>query len=1266
MEKELLKKFISDISLNDSLEVLDAFTFDQVAFRGENELVFSIISTKFLNPSIVDEFIDKSRQFFNDFNLSYEFCIEEEINNDIIIKYFSYYVNKFNFSSPIQNILMNRKLVHIDEVGEVRLEVYNKYEFELVNDSLHSVASILNTLGLEVDFGCIEIEHEMDMESELNEIVKQAYEENKERVVSVDEVQNIVDNNNIIYGKKIGKVTHQISMIEPNMNNVCIEGEVFNVDTFKTKNNKYIITIYVTDYTESIMAKIFLDEKAKELNDITSLKGKYIKIFGHMTFDSFARCDIMRTVSISLEKKREVYDSAKEKRAELHIHTNMSAVDSVIDTSSLISYAESNGYKAIGVVDHNSVQAFPALYNATKDSDLKVIYGVEFNVVDDNLNIIFNNNDSKVLNYDDTYVVFDFETTGLNAYGNDRIVEVGAAKIKNGEIIDTFDKLCNPGVELSEKITEITGIKNSMLIGKPSEEVVLSEFKEWVEDFALVAHNANFDYGFLKSAYKRFNFGEVSNVIIDTLELSRVLNPQWGRHGLAALVKRYKIKLENHHRACDDAVATAHVFKNQLNELKEKELEYVSDINHLVDSDEVYKYGKVSHVTCLVQNNVGLKNLFILVSLACTKYFHKEPRILKSDLVKYHDGLLFGSSCVNGEIFKNAEKLNEVELGQMMEFYDYIEVQPPLVYEHLVQSEEVDSINIIMRNIKKIVNVGFENNKTVIASGDVHHLLKRDKILREIIINNPAPGGGYHKLKSNRINSIPSQHFRTTNEMLSEFDFLSEEVARKIVIENPNNIVASIGEVEVIKDKLFTPKLENSDVKTREMVYSKAKNVYGDKLPDIVEKRIEKELTSIIGHGYDVIYLISSQLVTKSLNDGYLVGSRGSVGSSFVATMMDITEVNPLAPHYICPNCKYSEFIDDEAYACGFDLPKKLCPKCGKVLIGEGHDIPFETFLGFEGDKVPDIDLNFSGEYQSFAHDYTKVLFGEEYVYRAGTISTIAEKTAFGYVKGFESESDRLFSNAEITRLASCCQGVKRGTGQHPGGIIVVPSDMSIFDFTPVQYPADDITSSWKTTHFDFHAIHDNVLKLDILGHDDPTILHMLNHISGIDSKNVEFSREEVISIFSSPASLGISPQEISLKNGNKYILFATGTLGIPEFGTRFVIEMLKDTQPKTFAELVKISGLSHGTDVWLNNGQYLIRNKICEFKDVIGCREDIMVYLLHRGLEPKDAFKIMEYVRKGKGLTEEYIKIMKDNDVPSWYIDSCNKIKYMFPKAHA
>ncbi len=1265
----MLNKLLKDTNLDKYSDDFENIRLIETIVRKTDQcLVLKLESKEFLKPQIVDEFETALDSFFSGTKVVVDFVVLNKLNTETITSYFKYFASRLGFPSNITNILINREL-RVDKDGkEVRVVVHNHFEFELIKDQLHLIEERLQGYGIDMDFGCFEETKHVDLRAEEKEFQIAASKQRamQEQNVKAQDVKVVVDNVDLLYGKKIGRVTHKIKFLETDMNNVCVEGEIFSVESFVTRNNKVIVTLMITDYTYSATAKMFLDKNDKQLERILALKGEYVKIEGHVIYDTYARGDIIRVSALTLEKRSEVIDNAQEKRCELHIHTMMSNVDSVVDPSKLVKYALQNNYEAIGIVDHNSVQAFPSIYNATKKTDLKVLYGAEFNVVDSEVKLMFNNLKAETLSFDDTYVVFDFETTGLNAFGDDRIIEVGAVKICKGEIIDTFDELCNPGFSIGQTTTDITGIKNSMLLGKRSDQEVIKDFIAWIGDLPIVAQNAEFDFDFLSMAASIYNLPKIENTVLDTLTISRALHPEWGRHGLAALTKRYKVVLDNHHRACDDATATAKVFACQLQEIKDKGLVNVSDVNSLVDVSDIHKFAKPFHMTVFVQNQVGLKNLFKLISLCSTKYFHKEPKILRSEIVKHREGLLLSSSCVNGEIFKDALKLSDVQLARKMDFYDIIEVQPVEVYSHLIQTEIYENEFKLEAVIKKIVNVAKSNDKLVIASGDVHHLRKHDKILREIIINNPAPGGGYHPLKHSKITDLPSMHFRTTAEMLDDFKFLGDELSYELVIENPKKVVSMTDDIQIIRDDLYTPKLDDSAAKTEKMVYDNAHEMYGPNLPEIVQKRIEKELKSITGHGFDVIYLISSQLVKKSLEDGYLVGSRGSVGSSLVATFMDITEINPLAPHYICEYCKYSEFVEDEAYACGYDLPKKTCPNCNNELRGEGHDIPFETFLGFDGDKVPDIDLNFSGDYQSRAHDYTKVLFGEEFVYRAGTISTIAEKTAFGYAKGYEGDKGLSFNNAEISRLAASCIGVKRSTGQHPGGILVVPNYMDIYDFTPIQYPADDTSSSWYTTHFDFHAIHDNILKLDILGHDDPTVLHMLSRISGIDSKNVDFTKPEVVGIFSSASPLGIEPYTFELPEGKNYSIFNTGTLGVPEFGTRFVIEMLRDTRPKTFAELVKISGLSHGTDVWLNNGQYLIQNNICEFREIIGCRDDIMVYLMQKGLPQGSAFKIMEDVRKGKGLTEEYVELMKKHEVPEWYINSCNKIKYMFPKAHA
>ncbi len=1265
----IMEKLLNDLNLIDESNELNHLVITNVKVK-KTEPMWTIVinSEKYIDVNVLNEFLNATKNHFkkiSNVDINFDILIDGELTDEIFKSYYDFAVNSFELSTSVKNIIVNRNIVFDKDIYEARLEIHNHYEYEIVKDKIVEIENSIKCLGLDINLVCKEIAVEVNNNDGLEKILLEAAREEKQKTSNVKEVKTVYKKDNLLYGKDIGRVNMKIVNLESSSRNFVIEGEVFEVTSFTTKASKVIVTIYLCDDTYSISGKLFLDSKDSSLSEILNLEGKYIKMAGHMNYDQYDKNDVIRITAISLEEKSKVLDNATRKRIELHTHTKMSAVDSVVEIKDLVEFCKNNQYRAVGVVDHNSVQAFPNLYNMTKNSDLKVIYGIEMSVVDDNLNLSFNNKNQKSVSFDDTFVVLDFETTGLNAYGGDRIFEFGAVKIKNGEIISEFGEIADPGIELSSKITEITKVTNAMIKGKRSEEDVLKDFKIWIEDLPIVAHNAKFDFGFLETAYARFNLGEVKNVVYDTLQISRILHPEWGRHGLGYLVKKYKVELENHHRALHDARATAFIFNEQLQEMKEV-ISDLNDINLLVNTEEIHKFAPVSHMTILVKNNVGLKNLFKLVSLASTKYFYKEPRIPRSELELHREGLLFGSSCVNGEVFRQAKQLNESDLVNLMRFYDYLEVQPPEVNNHLVQRGEFENLSDVMNIIKKIVKCGEKADKIVVATGDVHHLKRSDKKFREVIINNPVPGGGFHPLKHRDIVDIPSQHFRSTFEMLKDFEFLDEALAKKIVIDNPEKICDLIEEVQVIKDELYSPKFPNSEQITRDSVYSKAKSIYGETLPSIVEKRIEKELNSIIGYGYDTIYLISQKLVQKSLEDGYLVGSRGSVGSSLVATFLDITEVNPLAPHYICDNCTYSEFYTDGSYASGFDLPAQNCPNCGKVLKGEGHDIPFEVFLGFKGDKVPDIDLNFSGEYQSKAHDYTKVLFGEDKVFRAGTISTIAQKTAYGYVKGYEEKSGKYLNAAETNYLTKGCQGVKRGTGQHPGGIIVIPDELDVYDFTPIQYPADDTSSSWFTTHFDFHAIHDNVLKLDILGHDDPTIIHGLEELSEINCRNLNFMKPEVIEIFRTARPLGIEPVTFKRFDNSDYTIFTTGTLGVPEFGTRFVIEMLKDTQPKSFAELVKISGLSHGTDVWLNNGQYLIQNQLCAFKDVIGCRDDIMVQLSHKGLEESIAFKIMEDVRKGKGLTEEYIQIMRDNDVEDWYIDSCNKIKYMFPKAHA
>lgn len=1027
---------------------------------------------------------------------------------------------------------------------------------------------------------------------------------------------------------------------------VCVEGQIFYTELKELKSGRTLLTFYITDYTDSIAVKVFSRDKEDALMFEKIKKGMWVKVRGRVETDTFLRDLVLLASDINQLEPRVREDVAEEKRVELHLHTNMSAMDGVTPISTYVEQAAKWGHPAIAVTDHAVAQSFPEAYQAGKKHGVKIIYGIEGYLVDDGVPIVYQ--PERRLLKEETYVVFDIETTGLSAAYH-TIIELAAVKVANGEIVDRFESFVNPHEPISAQISELTGITDDMVRDAPDLEVVLKDFYQFIGNHTLVAHNASFDMGFLQMGYKRLGM-EINNPVLDTLELARFLYPSLKNHRLNTLCKQFNIPLLNHHRAVEDAAATGQLLVKMLADTLDKGITYLDELNQLKGEDD-YKRARPNHCIILAQNQAGLKNLYKLISLAHIDYFHRVPRIPRSVLTKYRDGLIIGSGCSEGEVFTAVMQKSPEEVEQVASFYDYLEIQPVANYEHLLERELVKGRDHIKELLTKIVQLGKKLNKPVVATGNVHYLNKEDAIYRKILMTTL---GGAAPIKPDL---LPPVHFRTTDEMLKEFQFLGEEEAFEVVVKNTRLIAEQIEEIRPIPDALYTPKIEGAEEAIREMSYAKAKSIYGDPLPEIVEKRLEKELASIIGHGFAVIYLISHKLVKKSLEDGYLVGSRGSVGSSFVATMTEITEVNPLPPHYVCLNCHYSQFFDDGTVGSGFDLPDKDCPQCGEPLLKDGHDIPFETFLGFKGDKVPDIDLNFSGEYQPIAHKYTQELFGPDNVFRAGTIGTVAEKTAFGFVKKYEEEEGLSLRQAEIMRLASGCTGVKRTTGQHPGGIIVVPSDREIYEFTPIQYPADDPSSEWRTTHFDFHSIHDNLLKLDILGHDDPTVIRMLQDLSGIDPKKIPIGDPKVMQIFSGTEALGVTSEQI---------MSNVGSLGIPEFGTRFVRQMLEETKPTTFAELVQISGLSHGTDVWLNNAQEIIKKGIAPLSEVISTRDDIMVYLIHKGLEPSRAFNIMERVRKGKGLTEEDISYMKEYDVPDWYIESCQKIKYMFPKAHA
>lgn len=1028
---------------------------------------------------------------------------------------------------------------------------------------------------------------------------------------------------------------------------LTVQGFVFLKDVRELRSGRSLLILKVTDYTDSLEIKMFSrnDDDARLFE--SSKEKIWIKARGKIQTDQFSGELVMMANDVQEINVARPSDEATEKRAELHAHTTMSQLDAVVSPTRLIEQAHFWGHKAVAITDHAGVQGFPEAYAAAEKYGMKVLYGVEANVVDDGVPICYGAQDIPL--NDGTYVVFDVETTGLSSV-YDTIIELAGVKMKNGEIIDRFERFCNPHRPLPPKIIDITGITDDMLVDAPEVDTVLKEFHEWVGDSIYVAHNATFDIGFLNQGFSRINYEKVKNTVIDTLELARLLFPGLGNHRLNTLCKHVNVELTQHHRAIYDAEATAYLFWKMVEELVEIDMLNVNQLNDRMGEGDSYKHGRPFHAILIAQNDVGLKNLYKLVSYAHTEYFYREPRVPRSVLEKHREGILVGSACDQGEIFDGMMQKSVEEMEDTALFYDYLEVQPPSNYLHLIDRELVQNEKQITEVIEKIIKLGKRTGKKVVATSNAHYIDSHEKMYRRILIasqkGNPL----------NRVN-LPDTPYRTTNDMLEQFAFLDEDTAYEIVVENSNAIAEKVEPIAPLKKDLYTPSIEGAEEEIKQLTYGNAEKIYGSPLPEIVENRLEKELKSIIGHGFAVIYLISQKLVKRSLKDGYLVGSRGSVGSSFVATMTEITEVNPLPPHYVCKNCQYHSFYTDGTYGSGFDLPEKACPNCEEPLEKDGQDIPFETFLGFKGDKVPDIDLNFSGEYQPKAHHYTKELFGEDYVYRAGTIGTIATKTAFGYVKGYATDKNLHYKGAEIDRLVDGCTGVKRTTGQHPGGIIVVPNDLEIYDFTPIQYPADDRKSEWRTTHFEFGSIEDNLLKLDILGHDDPTVIRMLQDLSGIDPQTIPLDDEAVMQIFSGTESIGVEPDQIGCK---------TGTLGVPEFGTAFVRQMLEDTKPSTFAELVIISGLSHGTDVWLGNAQDLIQQGICEIGDVIGCRDDIMVYLMQKGLDASLAFKIMEFVRKGKGLEDEWIEEMQKHDVPNWYIESCKKIKYMFPKAHA
>ena len=1023
---------------------------------------------------------------------------------------------------------------------------------------------------------------------------------------------------------------------------VKIKGRIVNVDKRELKNGSLLMSVSITDFTDTIICKYFCP---KDFDDKGIEKGKYLQIAGNAEYDEYEKELIVKIQELQLkteEMKR--MDNAEEKRVELHLHTGMSSMDGINSFNEYAKKAKQWGHKAMAINDHGVVQGYPEAMDCA-DDNFKIIYGMEGYLINDTVNIV-HNCENIALNSD--FVVFDLETTGLNPK-NDHIIEIGAVKISNRKVIDSFSTFVHTDRKLPEKIIELTSITDDMLVGQPDIGDALPSFLDFAKGSVLVAHNAKFDVGFIREKAKVLSIENYNPSTLDTLELSKALIKDVKNHRLNTLTKKLGISLLNHHRAVDDANATGQLFIILLNKLREREIYDVSKLNELLKEDIDIVKQPYYHINILVKNYTGLKNLYNLVSDSHINNFYKKPRMLKSNLSNLREGLILGTACEAGELYRAIlEGKSDEKIEEIADYYDFYEIQPLNNNMFLVNNERLKGVEELKEINKKIIQLGEKKGKTSVATGDVHFLEPEDEIYRRILMS----GQGYEDAEKQA-----PLYFKTTEEMLDDFSYLGEEKAYEVVVKNTNLIADLIEPILPIPKGTFPPVMKGSDNELRNICFDKAKSIYGEKLPDIVESRLNRELNSIIGNGYSVMYMIAQKLVKKSNEDGYLVGSRGSVGSSFAATMAGITEVNPLVPHYVCPKCKYSEFIEDGSYGSGFDLLDKSCPVCSTLLIKDGHDIPFEVFLGFEGDKEPDIDLNFAGEEQGVCMKYTEELFGKGKVFRAGTISTIADKTAYGFVKNYFEERGISKRKAEIERLIQGCLGIKRTSGQHPGGVMIVPEDKDIYDFTPVQYPANNEKSGTITTHFDYQSISGRILKLDLLGHDTPSIIRMLEDLTGLENDDIPTDDQSTMAIFNSPEILGISLDEINC---------STGTLAIPEFGTPFVRQMIMDTKPKSFSDLVRISGLSHGTDVWINNAQDIIKKGYAEIGGVISTRDDIMTYLIQMGVDKKTAFDIMERVRKGKGLRKEDEEAMKKQNVPKWYIDSCNTIKYMFPKAHA
>ena len=1109
------------------------------------------------------------------------------------------------------------------------------------------------------------------MKEEIAQIV-QTYEQAKEdqKEVEKQEVQQrekpafkknyvkqrLPEDKDIFYGRNFEGEETEIHEIIDEMGEVVVRGKIIQLETREIRNEKTIVMFAVTDFTDTIKAKVFTkNERLPELLDKLK-EGAFIKMKAVAMMDQFEH-DIalgsvsgIKTIPDFTEKRM---DHSPVKRVELHCHTTMSDMDGVTDVKKLLKTAMGWGHQAMAITDHGVVQAFPDANHCVEGKNFKVIYGMEGYLVDDIKNIV---TDSRGQSLDSTFVVFDIETTGFSAV-NDRIIEIGAVKVENGMITEKFSEFVNPERPIPFEIEKLTSINDRMVEDAPNISVILPKFMDFCGGSVLVAHNADFDTGFIRHNCEVLGL-PYDYTYVDTLGIARSFLEGLKNYKLDTVVEAMGCTLANHHRAVDDAGATADVFVRFLERFKKKNIRDLDELNtYSAMSVDAIKKLKTYHIILLAKNEIGRINLYRLVSLSHLDYYARRPRIPKSVLAKYREGLIIGSACEAGELFRAVvDERPEEEIARIVEFYDYLEIQPTGNNEFMIRDPKMTKVSTVadLQDLnRKIVELGEKFNKPVCATCDVHFLNPEDEVYRRIIMSNKGFGDA---------DLQPPLYLRTTEEMLEEFQYLGAEKAEEVVVTNTNRIADMIDRISPVRPDKCPPVIENSAGILRDICYNRAHELYGEDLPDIVTERLERELNSIIGNGFAVMYIIAQKLVWKSVADGYLVGSRGSVGSSFVAYMAGITEVNSLQAHYLCPKCHYVDFDSDYVKSfsgrSGCDMEDRVCPVCGEPLMKEGHDIPFETFLGFKGNKEPDIDLNFSGDYQSKAHAYTEVIFGKGKTFRAGTVGTLADKTAYGYAMHYYEEHEQHKRSCELDRISSGCVGVRRTTGQHPGGIIVVPHGEEIYSFTPVQHPANDQTTKIITTHFDYHSIDHNLLKLDILGHDDPTMIRMLEDITGVDATKIRLDDPEVLSLFHGLEALHIKPEDIGGTD--------LGSLGIPEFGTEFVMQMLRDTKPKAFSDLVRISGLSHGTDVWLGNAQTLIQEGKAQISTAICTRDDIMIYLIDKGVESEQSFKIMESVRKGKGLTPDYEKVMKEHDVPDWYLWSCKKIKYMFPKAHA